>query len=206
MVSSYCELLRRGYRGRLDDDADQFIEFAVDGAQRMQLLIQDLLAYSRVGSRSGAFKKTDANRSLELALANLQEAIAESQARISVDPLPTVFADEVQLAQLLQNLVSNAIKYRRGEPPEIRISAEPRGPLWAFAVTDKGIGVEPRFARSVFEVFKRLHSRKEFPGTGIGLAICKRIVERHGGEIWLDCEYRDGARFWFTLPEFGDCS
>jgi light-regulated signal transduction histidine kinase (bacteriophytochrome) len=206
MVSSYCELLRRGYRGRLDDDADQFIEFAVDGAQRMQLLIQDLLAYSRVGSRGGAFKKTDANRSLELALANLQEAIAESQARISVDPLPTVFADEVQLAQLLQNLVSNAIKYRRGEPPEIRISAEPCGPLWAFAVTDKGIGVEPRFARSVFEVFKRLHSRKEFPGTGIGLAICKRIVERHGGEIWLDCEYRDGARFWFTLPEFGDCS
>jgi PAS domain S-box-containing protein len=206
MVSSYCELLRRGYRGRLDDDADQFIEFAVDGAQRMQALIQDLLAYSRVGSRGGAFKKTDANRSLELALANLQEAIAESQARISVDSLPTVFADEVQLAQLLQNLVSNAIKYRRGEPPEIRISAEPRGPLWAFAVTDKGIGVEPRFAHSVFEVFKRLHSRKEFPGTGIGLAICKRIAERHGGEIWLDCEYRDGARFWFTLPEFGDCS
>jgi PAS domain S-box-containing protein len=204
MVSSYCELLRRAYRGRLDDDADRFMDFAVDGAQRMQLLIQDLLAYARVGSRGGAFKKAEVDRSLELALVNLQEAIAESQARISVDPLPVVFADEVQLAQLLQNLISNAIKYRRDEPPEIHISVEPRGAFWAFAVTDKGIGIEPRFARSIFEVFKRLHSRTEFPGTGIGLAICKRIVERHGGEIWLDCEYGDGARFHFTLPQFGD--
>jgi PAS domain S-box-containing protein len=204
MVSSYCELLRGAYRGRLDDDADRFIDFAVDGAQRMQLLIQDLLAYARVGSRGGAFKETEVNRSLELALVNLQEAITESRARINVDPLPTVFADEVQLAQLLQNLISNAIKYRRDEPPEIHISVEPRGAFWAFAVTDKGIGIEPRFACSIFEVFKRLHSRKEFPGTGIGLAICKRIVERHGGEIWLDCEYRDGARFHFTLPQFGD--
>jgi PAS domain S-box-containing protein len=206
MVSSYCELLRRGYRGRLDNNADQFIDFAVDGAQRMQLLIQDLLAFSRAGSRGGAFKKTEVNRSLELALVNLQEAIAESQARISADPLPTVFADDVQIAQLFQNLVSNAIKYRRDDPPEIRISAEPRGAFWAFAVTDKGLGIEPRFARSIFEVFKRLHSRSEFPGTGIGLAICKRIVERHGGEIWLDGEYRDGARFWFTLPQLGDQS
>jgi PAS domain S-box-containing protein len=204
MVSSYCELLRGAYRGRLDDDADRFMDFAVDGAQRMQLLIQDLLAYARVGSRGGAFKKAEVDRSLELALVNLQEAVAESQARLSVDPLPTVFADGVQLAQLLQNLISNAIKYRRDEPPEIHISVEPRGAFWAFAVTDKGIGIEPRFARSIFEVFKRLHSRREFPGTGIGLAICKRIVERHGGEIWLDCEYRDGARFHFTLPQFGD--
>jgi light-regulated signal transduction histidine kinase (bacteriophytochrome) len=196
--------LRGAYRGRLDDDADRFMDFAVDGAQRMQLLIQDLLAYARVGSRGGAFKKAEVDRSLELALVNLQEAVAESQARLSVDPLPTVFADGVQLAQLLQNLISNAIKYRRDEPPEIHISVEPRGAFWAFAVTDKGIGIEPRFARSIFEVFKRLHSRREFPGTGIGLAICKRIVERHGGEIWLDCEYRDGARFHFTLPQFGD--
>jgi PAS domain S-box-containing protein len=203
MVSSYCELLRRGYRGRLDDDADQFIDFAVDGAQRMQLLIQDLLAYSRVGSRGGAFGKTDANHSFELALVNLQEAIAESQVRISADPLPTVFADEVQLVQLFQNLVGNAIKYRRGERPEIHVTAESRGAFWAFAVTDNGIGIKPQFARSIFEVFKRLHSRREFPGTGIGLAVCKRIVERHGGEIWLDCEYRDGARFCFTLPGSG---
>jgi PAS domain S-box-containing protein len=200
MVSSYCELLRRGYRGRLDDQADQFIDFAVDGAQRMQLLIQDLLAYSRVGSRGGAFGKTDANLSFELALVNLQEAIAESQARISADPLPTVFADEVQLVQVFQNLLSNAIKYRRSEQPEIQVKAEARGAMWAFAVIDDGIGVKPQFANSIFEIFKRLHSRKEYPGTGIGLAICKRIVERHGGEIWLDCEYRDGARICFTLP------
>jgi light-regulated signal transduction histidine kinase (bacteriophytochrome) len=114
-----------------------------------------------------------------------------------------VLADEVQLVQLFQNLVSNGIKYCRGEPPEIRVSAEPRGPFWTFAVADRGIGVEPRFARTIFEPFKRLHRRQEFPGTGIGLAICERIVERHGGEIWLDCEYRDGARFCFTLPGYG---
>jgi PAS domain S-box-containing protein len=203
MVSSYCELLRRHCRGRLDDEADQFLDYAIDGAQRMQLLIQDLLSYSRVEARGGAFGETDANRSFELALANLQKSIAESQARITADPLPTVLADEVQLVQLFQNLVSNAIKYRRGEPPEIRVSAEPRGGFWAFGVTDKGIGIEPRFARSIFEPFKRLHRRQEFPGTGIGLAICMRIVERHGGEIWLDCEYRDGARFCFTLPGCG---
>jgi PAS domain S-box-containing protein len=200
MVSSYCELLRRRYRGRLDDEADQFLDYAIDGAQRMQLLIHDLLAYSRVEAGGGAFGETDANRSFELALVNLQTFIAESQASITADPLPTVLADEVQLVQLFQNLVSNAIKYRRGEPPEIRVSAEPRGAFWAFGVTDKGIGIEPRFARSIFEPFKRLHRRQEFPGTGIGLAICKRIVERHGGEIWLDCEYRDGARFCFSLP------
>jgi PAS domain S-box-containing protein len=203
MVSSYCELLRRRYRGQLDDDANQFIDFAIDGAQRMQLLIQDLLAYSRVGSRASAFGSTDANRSFELALANLQEGIAESQARISADPLPIVFADEVQLVQIFQNLLSNAIKYRRGERPEIQVKVESRGAMWAFAVTDNGIGVKPQFARTIFEIFKRLHSRKEYPGTGIGLAICKRIVERHGGEIWLDCEYRDGARICFTLPGIG---
>jgi PAS domain S-box-containing protein len=203
MVSSYCELLRRHCRGRLDNEADQFIDYAIDGAQRMQLLIQDLLAYSRVEARGAAFVETDANRPFELAVTNLQKSIAESQARITADPLPTVLADEVQLVQLFQNLVSNAIKYRRDAPPEISVSAEPRGAFWAFAVTDKGIGIEPRFARSIFEPFKRLHSRREVPGTGIGLAICGRIVERHGGEIWLDCEYRDGARFWFTLPGFG---
>jgi PAS domain S-box-containing protein len=203
MVSSYCELLGRRYRGRLDNEADQFIDYAIDGAQRMQLLIQALLAYSRVEARGAAFVETDANRSFELALTNLQKSIAESQARITADPLPTVLADEVQLVQLFQNLVSNAIKYRRDAPPEVSVSAEPRGAFWVFAVTDKGIGIEPRFARSIFEPFKRLHSRQEVPGSGIGLAICKRIVERHGGEIWLDCEYRDGARFCFTLPRFG---
>ena len=203
MVSSYCELLRRRYRGRLDDEADQFIDFAIDGAQRMQLLIHDLLAYSRVEARGGAFGETDANRSFELALANLQKSITESQARITADHLPTVLADEVQLVQLFQNLVSNAIKYRRDEPPEIRVSAGLRGAFWIFGVSDNGIGIEPRFARSIFEPFKRLHRHEEFPGAGIGLAICKRIVERHRGEIWLDCKYRDGARFCFTLPACG---
>jgi PAS domain S-box-containing protein len=206
MVSSYCELLRRRYRGRLDDEADQFIDYAIDGAERMQLLIQDLLAYSRIGARGGAFGAVDANHSCELALINLQTSIAESQARVTADHLPTVLADEVQLVQLFQNLVSNGIKYCRGEPPEIRVSAEPRGPFWTFAVADRGIGVEPRFARTIFEPFKRLHRRQEFPGTGIGLAICERIVERHGGEIWLDCDYRDGARFCFTLPGYGSRS
>jgi light-regulated signal transduction histidine kinase (bacteriophytochrome) len=206
MVSSYCELLRRRYRGRLDDEADQFIDYAIDGAQRMQLLIQDLLAYSRIEARGGAFGAVDANHSFELALVNLQKSIAERQARITADRLPTVVADEVQLVQLFQNLVSNGMKYCRSGPPEIRVSAEPRGPFWTFAVADRGIGIEPRFARAIFEPFKRLHGRQEFPGTGIGLAICKRIVERHGGEIWLDCEYRDGARFCFTLPGYGDRS
>lgn len=199
MVSSYCELLGRRYQARLDDEADQFIRFAVDGAQRMQLLIKDLLAFSRVGSRGQPLEATDADHALELALSNLQAALAEDDARITTGALPMVLADKLQLMQLFQNLIANAIKYRRERPPEIHVSAVPRGSYWVFAVADNGIGIDPRFADGIFEIFKRLHTRDQYPGTGIGLAICKRIVERHGGEIWLDCEYRGGSRFCFTL-------
>jgi signal transduction histidine kinase len=200
MVSSYCDLLRRQYQGSLDADADRFIEFAVDGARRMQLLIQDLLAYARIGSREQPLTLIDMTNVCELALANLKLAIEESGATISAGLLPIVLGDKLQLAQLLQNLFGNAIKYQREGKPKIQVTAERRGSCWVFAVIDNGIGIDPKFADKIFEIFKRLHTRDEYIGTGIGLAICKRIVERHGGEIWLDCGYCDGARFCFTLP------
>ena len=200
MVSSYCDLLRRRYQGRLDADADRFIEFAVDGARRMQLLIQDLLAYARIDSRGQPLTQIDMTNVCELALANLTLAIEESGATIRVGPLPIVLGDKLQLTQLLQNLFGNGIKYQREDKPTIQLTAERRGSCWLFIVADNGIGINPKFADKIFEIFKRLHTRDEYVGTGIGLAMCKRIVERHGGEIWLDCGYRDGARFCFTLP------
>src|SRR5918996_917279 len=204
LVSSYCELLRRRYQAELDNDANQFIQFAVDGARRMQLLIKDLLAYARVGSHGQPLAPTSMTDVLELILANLKTTIAESGARVTADPLPTVLGDQLLLTQLLQNLIGNGIKYRRDASPEIHVSVRAQGKFWAFGVTDNGIGIDPRFAADIFEIFKRLHTRDEYSGTGIGLAICKRIAERHGGKIWLDCEYRNGARFCFTLPRAGN--
>ena len=201
-VSSYCELLRRRYRDELDEEANQFIQFAVDGARRMQLLIKDLLAYARVGSQGLPLAPTSMTDVLQLALANLETMITESGARVIADPLPVVPGDKMLLTQLLQNLVGNSIKYRREAPPEIHVSVRPQGKFWAFAVADNGIGIDPRFATDVFDLFKRLQTRDK-SGMGIGLATCKRIVERHGGEIWLDREYREGARFCFTLPRTG---
>ncbi|MCE3221897.1 MAG: putative Sensor histidine kinase with region [Nitrospira sp.] len=199
MVSSYTQLLARRYKGKLDADADEFIAFAVNGANRMQRLIQDLLAYSRVsrGSRQGELTSVEA--ALNYALDNLRNAAHESGAMVTHDPLPTVTGDEKQLAQLLQNLLSNALKFRGPEPPRIHVSAERVDEEWLFSIRDNGIGLDPQYADRIFVIFQRLHNRQDYPGTGIGLAICKKIVERHGGRIWVASEPGKGATFYFTI-------
>jgi PAS domain S-box-containing protein len=204
MVSSYTQLLAKRYRGKLDADADEFIAFAVDGVTRMQQLINDLLAYSRVRTKGREFAPTDGETVLKSALANLQVSITESSATITNDPLPVVLADEGQLVQLFQNLIGNALKFRGKAPPRVHISAERRGLDWLFSVRDQGIGIEPEYAERVFLIFQRLHSRAEYPGTGIGLAICKRIVERHGGRIWVESQPGKGSTFSFTIPARGE--
>ncbi|HOB75412.1 MAG TPA: PAS domain S-box protein [Phycisphaerae bacterium] len=200
MVSSYTQLLSRRYTGKLDADADEFIAYVVDGCAQMQTLINDLLAYSRVGSQGRPPAPTEAQASLQRALTNLQVAIQESGATVTSDSLPTVMADQLQLVQLFQNLVGNAIKFRREEPPRVHISARPEGQTWVFSVADNGIGIEPQYFDRIFVIFQRLHSKSQYPGTGIGLAICKRIVERHGGRIWVESEPDKGSTFYFTLP------
>jgi PAS domain S-box-containing protein len=199
MVASYTQLLARRYRGRLDADADEFIGFAVDGAVRMQRLIQDLLAYSRVGTRGKPFAPTDCGAVVDQVIVDLGPAIAESGATVTRDPLPTLPADAVQLEQLFLNLIGNAIKYRAVAPPRVHITAEPQAGGWRFAVRDNGIGIDPQYAERIFVIFQRLHTRDEYPGTGIGLAICKKIVERHGGRIWVESRPGQGATFYFTL-------
>ena len=204
MVASYVQLLARRYRGKLDSDADEFIEFAVDGANRMQHLINDLLGYSRVTSQGQVFEPVDCNGVLEEVLSDLRVKIGESRAVVTNDPLPTVMADERQLGQLFQNLIANAIKFHGLEPPKIHVSAERRTGEWLFSVRDNGIGLDPQYAERVFVIFQRLHNREEYPGTGIGLAICKKIVERHGGQIWVASQTGQGATFHFTLPIVGE--
>lgn len=201
MITSYLELLERRYKGQLDDKADQFIAYAVDGAARMQALIQDLLNYSRVGTRGQDFNTVDCTAALNNALRNLQLAIAENNAIITHDPLPQVHGDATQLTQLFQNLISNAIKFRRKDPPQIQISAQRSGDRWLFFVRDNGIGIEAQYIERIFVIFQRLHSRMEYPGTGMGLAICKKIVERHGGTLWVESKPNEGSAFYFTLPE-----
>jgi PAS domain S-box-containing protein len=201
MVASYTQLLARRYRGKLDADADEFIGYAVDGANRMQRLIRDLLEYSRVGTRGGAFAPTAADEVIDQIVRDLGTAIAESGATLTRGPLPVVNADPSQLRQLFQNLIENAIKYRRPEAaPQIAIVAERDGALWRFAITDNGIGIAPEYAERVFVIFQRLHTQAEYGGTGIGLAICKKIVERHGGRIWIESQPGAGTTFQFTLP------
>jgi len=200
MVASYMQLLAQRYRGQLDQKADEFIDFAVDGAKRMQALIDDLLEYSRVGTHGQPPAPTDARAALEQALANLAAAIAESGATIDVGALPTVTADRIQLVQVFQNLIGNAIKFRGQEPPRVRIEAERRDDAWLFSVRDNGIGIAPEQQPRLFKVFQRLHTRRKYPGTGIGLAICKRIVERHGGTISVESEPGKGSTFSFTIP------
>jgi PAS domain S-box-containing protein len=200
MVASYTQLLARRYRDRLDDDAREFIGYAVDGVTRMQGLIADLLSFSRVGSRGGAFEPVALEKVLERTLANLEAAIEESGAEVTHDPLPTVTADPVQLGQLFQNLVGNAVKFRGDAAPKVHVSAERTGGEWKLGVHDNGIGIEPEYLERIFVIFQRLHGRGEYPGTGIGLAICKKIVERHGGRIWVESEPGKGSTFYFTLP------
>jgi light-regulated signal transduction histidine kinase (bacteriophytochrome) len=201
MVASFTQLLAKRYQGKLDQDADEFIGFAVDGATRMQQLIQDLLAYSRVGSRGKPLAPTECNVILDLALTNLFKALEESGAEVTSGPLPTVLGDEVQLVQLFQNLIANAIKFRGTAPPVIRISAREDDGDWRFAVQDNGIGIALAHQDRIFKIFQRLHHRSDYPGTGIGLAICKKIVERHGGRLWVESEEGRGATFFFTIPK-----
>ncbi len=203
MVSSYVQLLKRRYTGKLDSDADDFIDFAVDGANRMQVLIEDLLAYSRVGTRGRPFEPTDCTLVLDQVLANLEVAIDESDAGVTHDPMPTVAVDGSQLAQVFQNLIGNAIKFRGDEPPRVHIAAEQKDGEWEFFVADNGIGIKPEFFERIFVIFQRLHSREEYSGTGIGLAVCKKIVERHGGRMWVESEPGQGATFYFTIPVRG---
>ena len=199
MVTSYVQLLERRYKDQLDADANEFIDYAVDGASRMQGLINDLLAYSRVGTQAKEFEPTDCKAVLERVLADLHTTVAEGNAVVSHDALPTITADPSQLGQVFQNLISNAIKYRCDRAPEIHISAERKDSEWLFSVRDNGIGIDPQYAERIFVIFQRLHTREEYPGTGIGLAVCKKIVERHRGRIWVESEAGKGSTFYFTI-------
>ena len=201
MVSSYTELLERRYGDKLDDKGRTFINFAVDGAVRMQRLINDLLEFSRVSTRGKPMQPVDINRVLGAVRANLSVAIREAGALVTNEALPTVVADETQLVQLLQNLVGNAIKFRGGERPLVHVSAQPGGTECVFAVRDNGIGIAPEYFERIFVIFQRLHARGEYPGTGIGLAVCRRIVERHGGRIWVESAPGQGSTFYFALPK-----
>lgn len=200
MVASYTQLLQRRYRGRLDADADEFIQFAVDGATRMQGLINDLLQYSRVGTRGAAFEPMKLDAAVDRATANLKTLIEETGARLVREPLPVVEADPSQMAQLMQNLIGNAIKFRGERTPEVHISAEQSGDEWVISVRDNGIGIDPQYAERIFIIFQRLHTKAEYPGSGIGLSICKKIVNRHGGRVWVEPATGGGSVFRFTLP------
>jgi PAS domain S-box-containing protein len=202
MVASYTQLLSRRYKGKLDADADEFIAFAVNGASRMQRLIHDLLIYSRVGTQGKELRASSCEDALDQALKNLRGAIDESRAQVTHDPLPIVLADEMQLVQLFQNLVGNAIKYQNPGIPRVHVSASKAGAKrWLFCVRDNGLGIDPQYFERIFGMFQRLHKREAFAGTGIGLAICKKIVERHGGSIAVDSQPGQGSGFSFSLAE-----
>lgn len=199
MVATYTQLLAERYQGKLDQEADKYIHYAVDGALRMQSLISDLLAFSRVG-RQRELQEIDCNLIIESIVANLQSAIQESQAQVICEPLPTVVAARCELLQLFQNLIGNAVKFRGSAPPLIRIHVEKTGREWRFTVADNGIGIAHEHTQDVFVIFKRLHTQAEYPGSGIGLAICKKIVEQNGGRIWVESDPGQGSSFKFTWP------
>jgi len=200
-ITSYLTLLQRRYQGKLGADADEFIGFATDGAQRMSALIKAVLAYSRVGTHGGAFGPTDCGGLVAAAVANLEARIVESGAQVVYDALPAVHGDAAQLGQLFQNLIGNALKFTRPDTsPVVRVEAERQGDRWLVRVVDNGIGIDPAHAGRIFQMFGRLHTRTEYEGTGIGLAMCQRIVERHSGRIWVESAAGQGATFLFTLP------
>jgi PAS domain S-box-containing protein len=204
MVASYTQLLAKRYKGRLDSDADEFIAYAVDGSNRMQGLIQDLLVYSRAGTNGKVLHEISSENALKEALANLRATIQESGAVVTHDSLPAITTDDTQLAQVFQNLVGNAIKYRSAEVPRVHVSATKYGGKeWVFSVRDNGLGIDPQYFERIFILFQRLHGRKDFKGTGIGLAICKKILERLGGRIWVESQAKKGSTFYFALPEIG---
>lgn len=202
-VANYVQLLEMRYRDELDEDATEFITFAVEGVSLMQTLIDDVLAYSKVDMQGIEFQMTGVEKALEQSLANLRGRIRESGAIITYDSLPTVMADSTQLMQLFQNLIGNAIKFRSDQTPEIHVGVQRQEDVWLFSVRDNGIGIDPRFAERIFVIFQRLHTRDEYPGTGMGLAICKKIVECHRGRIWVESELGQGATFYFTMPVGG---
>ena len=207
MVSSYLQLLQRRYQGQLDSEADEFIEISVKNAARMRMLIDDLLEYARLGTRGDEFGPTDCNAVLDQVVINLQVTIEKNAAKVTHDPLPSVLDDPQQLTQVFQNLIGNALKFRNQQTPVVHISVkkksgESKAPAdWTFTVQDNGIGLDPEFAERIFTIFQRLHTREEYSGTGIGLAICKKIVDRHNGRIWVESEVGKGTTFYFTLPE-----
>ncbi|SMO64757.1 sensor histidine kinase [Fodinibius sediminis] len=202
MVASYTQLLARRYKDQLDEDASDFINYAVNGAQRMQELLNDLLQFSRVGSRAKRFKKVSSEAVIENVLQNLERYIEENDANIVTEsPLPELSADKLQLVQLFQNLIQNAIKFKKEGKPEVRIKASELEDYWQFSVADNGMGIDENYQKRIFVIFQRLHQREAYSGSGIGLAICKKIVERHGGEIWVDSEPGRGATFHFTIAK-----
>jgi len=200
MVATYTQLLAERYQGKLDENADKYIHYAVEGALRMQTLVKDLLAFSRVGRKQETLRETDCNLVVRNVLANLQALIQETGARIDYEALPVLVADPSELLQLFQNLIGNAIKFRGAEPPEICITARKEKKEWLVSIKDNGIGIEPQHVEDVFVIFKRLHTREEYPGSGIGLAICKKIVEHNQGHIWVESQPGMGSTFQFTWP------
>ncbi len=202
MVSTYVQLFEKRFKGSIvDEKADKYIAYAVEGAKRMQALIGGLLAYSRVGAGDNATTRVDLNDTLDVALMNLSEALIETGALITRERLPTITGDPTQLTQVFQNLVANANKFHRPDvTPRIHVAATRQGDSWVLSVKDNGIGIEPQFFDRTFVIFQRLHTRTEFPGTGIGLSICKKVVERHGGRIWIESKPGDGTSFCFRLP------
>jgi signal transduction histidine kinase len=204
-VASFTQMLEQRYGPQLDERAKQYIHYAVDGAKRMQLLINDLLDFSRVGRVTGEHSVTDSGEALNRALDNLSAAVEDTEATITRDPMPKVTGNRLQLTQLFQNLIENAIKFRSEEPPRVHIGVRRSGVMWEFSCSDNGIGIEPKYADRIFLIFQRLHPRDVYPGTGIGLALCRKIVEYHGGQLWLDSGTEgQGATFRWTLPAAGD--
>ncbi len=200
MISSYVALLEKRNKEKFDSDSKEFVEFALDGASRMKQLINDLLHYSRIGTKGKPFEETTVENILTKTIKNLEVKIKEVNAKITHDSLPSIIADESQMIQLFQNLIGNALKFCSDRTPEIHISVKKEQDNWVFGVHDNGIGISPKDADRVFQIFQKLHSRKEYQGTGIGLAVCKKIVERHKGNIWIESEIGKGTTFWFTLP------
>jgi PAS domain S-box-containing protein len=202
MVGSYTQLLEQRYAAQLDDDAREFLRYAREGATRMRELIDALLSYSRIDSRAQPYRPVPMDQVLTVALTNLKASIEAANATVTRTALPTVDGDPLQLGQVLQNLIGNAIKFRGPNPPHIWVSAERRGPVWQFSVRDDGIGILPEYQDRIFIIFQRLHSREEYPGTGIGLAVCKKVIERHGGRLWVESTGApgQGSSFYFTVP------
>jgi PAS domain S-box-containing protein len=200
-ITSYLQLLQQRYAAQLDADGNEFIDFTVDGAKRMDRLIKDLLTYSRLGSANLQFEEVALSDTMEIVLSHLQESAKLQEAKITYDSLPVIVASGLQMVQLFQNLIMNAIKFRGPSPPEIHIGFMERPNDYLFSVTDNGIGIDPKYNKKIFAIFQRLHSREEYDGTGIGLAICKKIVERHKGEIWFEPNPAGGAKFYFTIEK-----